>query len=184
MCITTTDADPNPNPAEDSHGNDPLSTSNSNPPNHAMSAPPQVSSTGVTPKPKRLQDFLKKTIFYYSQNIQGSGKCKEIDSSPYKLEYITTMMKEKGIDFHHGTDKASDSNKEGDEENPLLQTRKGHTRGGVAIILSPKATEAWKRADLLHYPFISSITWEKKLKSTRAAYTTPLASANRKDQNF
>eukprot|EP00978_Attheya_sp_CCMP212_P046568 scaffold399411_cov62-Attheya_sp.AAC.2 len=96
MCITTADADPDPDPAEDAHDDDPLSTSN-NPPNRAVPAPPQVSSIGVTPKPKRLRDFLKKTIFY-SQNIQGSEKCKEIDSSPYKLEYITTMMKEKGID--------------------------------------------------------------------------------------
>jgi hypothetical protein len=47
--------------------------------------------------------------------------------------------------FHHGTDEASDSNKEEDEENPLLQTRKGHTRCSVVIIFSPKATtEAWK----------------------------------------
>eukprot|EP00978_Attheya_sp_CCMP212_P038047 scaffold184938_cov30-Attheya_sp.AAC.1 len=93
MCITTADADPNPDSTEDAHGDDPLSTSN-NPPNHAV--------PGVTPKPKRLRDFLKKTIFY-SQNIQGSGKCKEIDSSPYNLEYITTMIKEKGIDTRRQT---------------------------------------------------------------------------------
>eukprot|EP00978_Attheya_sp_CCMP212_P012157 scaffold30211_cov54-Attheya_sp.AAC.3 len=90
------------------------------------------------------------------------------------------MMKEKGIDvyllqetwlpdeyesfsvingfymFHHGTDEASDSNEEGDEETPLLQTRKGHTRGGVATILSPKATEARKRAGQ-HDPIVSGI---------------------------
>eukprot|EP00978_Attheya_sp_CCMP212_P036811 scaffold169586_cov33-Attheya_sp.AAC.1 len=65
------------------------------------------------------------------------------------------MMKEKGIDVYllqetwlpdEYENEASDSNEEGDKENPLLQTRKGHTRGGVTIILSPKAMEAWKQA--------------------------------------
>jgi hypothetical protein len=57
--------------------------------------------------------------------------------------------------FHHGTNKeASDSNDDGDEENPQNQNRKGRSRGGVAIFLSPKATAAWKRAGQLD-PIIS-----------------------------
>eukprot|EP00978_Attheya_sp_CCMP212_P004048 scaffold8727_cov47-Attheya_sp.AAC.1 len=48
--------------------------------------------------------------------------------------------------FHHGTDKASDSTKTGEEDPPLTQDgRKGHTKGGVAIFLSSRATAAWKR---------------------------------------
>eukprot|EP00978_Attheya_sp_CCMP212_P008604 scaffold20224_cov53-Attheya_sp.AAC.4 len=57
--------------------------------------------------------------------------------------------------FHHGTDETSDSNEEWDEENPLLQTRKGHTRGSVSILISPKATEAWKRAGQHDPPIVS-----------------------------
>ena len=145
-----------------------------NPPNLAVPAPSRVSPYGGTNKQKRLRDFLRKTTFY-SQNIQGSGRCKATDTPTYKFDHITSLMKAKGIDvylvqetwlsneyedssdingfylFHHGTDEeheASDSNEGEDEENPHLQNKRkqGHTRGGVAIFLSPRAKEAWKRA--------------------------------------
>ena len=104
---------------------------------------------------QRLRDFLRKTVIY-SQNIQGSGKNKTKDIPPWKFDYITKLMKRKNIDvyliqetwisddydnvinghhiFHHGT-----------PEEESAKT-KGRTKGGVAIILSPLATEAWIRA--------------------------------------
>eukprot|EP00978_Attheya_sp_CCMP212_P023473 scaffold71971_cov55-Attheya_sp.AAC.1 len=103
-------------------------------------------------------------IFY---NIQGSGKNKKESIGPYKFEYIISLMKEKGIDiylvqetwlpndferdteghyiFHHGTPEASDSNT-GGEATGANTPKWGQTRGGVAIILSPRATAAWKKA--------------------------------------
>ena len=141
-------------------------------PSQAVPAPRQRSTTGDATKQrrnnnKRLRDFLQKTIFY-SQNIQGSGKNKKEKLGPYKFEYIIDLMKTKGIDiylvqetwlpddfekeikghyiFHHGTPEASDSNTERDETAEANEPTRGHTRGGVAIILSPRATAAWKKA--------------------------------------
>jgi exonuclease III len=153
------------------------------PPNLPVPAPPQVSSHGVT-KQKRLRDFLKKTIIY-SQNIQiqGSGRNQKEDTDTYKFDHITSLMEMRGIDiylvqetwlnneykshsvvngyylFHHGTNEASsDSIDEEEEENPLHQkSRKGHTKGGVVIFLSPKATAAWKCAGQ-HDPIVSGNT--------------------------
>jgi hypothetical protein len=49
--------------------------------------------------------------------------------------------------FHHEIEhEASDSNEGKEEKTPHLQTRKGHARGCVAIFLSLRAKEAWKRA--------------------------------------
>eukprot|EP00978_Attheya_sp_CCMP212_P004029 scaffold8660_cov50-Attheya_sp.AAC.1 len=96
-------------------------------------------------------------------------------------------------------DEASASNEEGDKESPLLQTRKGHTRGSVAIILSRKATEAWKRAgqrdpivsrNILGCARFIALSLHsidhmgEKVKINTCSVYPPLASANRKDQNF
>ena len=152
--------------AEDGDGDD-LQT-HTPPPNPPVLAPPRVSSHGVT-KQKRLREILKK-ITIYSQNIQGSGRNQKEDTDTYKFDHITSLMEERGIDiylvqetwlndeykshsvvngyylFHHGTNEASDSIDGEEEENPPHQkSRKGHTKGGVAIFLSPKATAAWTR---------------------------------------
>jgi len=81
-------------------------TTTTNSPSQAVPATRQRTrkTTGEATKPrsknkKRLRDFLRKTIFY-SQNIHGSGKNKKENTGPYKFEYITSLMKEKGIDVY------------------------------------------------------------------------------------
>jgi hypothetical protein len=173
-----TEPDETPHDAEDGDGDD-LQT-HTPPPNLPVLATPQASSHGVT-KQKRLREILKK-ITIYSQNIQGSGRNQKEDTDTYKFDHITSLMEERGIDiylvqetwlndeykshsvvngyylFHHGTNEASDSIDEEEEENPPHQiSRKGHTKGGVAIFLSPKATAAWKRAGQ-HDPIVSGNT--------------------------
>ena len=141
-------------PETDPHADNGDPTHSNLPPNTGVPATHRVSSDGATHRTKcnkqtRLRDFLQKTIFY-SQNIHGSGKRKDTNTGTIKFDYITDLMHEKGIDvylvqetwlssdyedrsvingcyvFHHGTnEEASDSNDDGDEENPQNQNRKG-----------------------------------------------------------
>eukprot|EP00978_Attheya_sp_CCMP212_P036231 scaffold162830_cov52-Attheya_sp.AAC.1 len=102
----------------------------------------------------RLQP-LQTRIHYHNDERERGIDVYLLQETWLPDEYESFSVINRFYMFHHGTDEASDSNEEGDEETPLLQTRKGHTRGGMlAIILSPKATEAWKQAGQ-HDPIIS-----------------------------
>jgi hypothetical protein len=95
-----------------------------------------------TPK-KRSKDA--KTIIY-SQNIQG-GK------DPLKLEYITETMKERGIDIYLLQETWLEGNFTRDIGEGCLLIHHGleeatcnRGTGGVGIILSKRAKEAWNKA--------------------------------------
>jgi hypothetical protein len=109
-------------------------------------------------KVKKASRLSAQKTIIYSQNIQGSGINKQLDTRPYKFEYIILLMEKDKIDAYlyqetwipddwmkiiNGDYVFNNGTKE-DEDPPT--PRRGHTWGGEAILLSPIATVAWKAA--------------------------------------